>query len=182
MSVWPARGGGVALLVALAGCSDANLDTLERELASLRADPGVDSLLPLPPLPDTPAVDYRFADERSPFQARLPEPEALPPGESDLEPDRSRPREPLEAFDLSALELVGTLSVGGQPSALVRAPDGTVHRLRVGDHLGSDFGRIVGITGRSVQLVEIVPTGRGDWVERSTRLTLDDQQAGNDQQ
>ena len=93
---------------------------------------------------------------------------------SDLAPDESRPKEPLEAFDLSQLELVGTLTVGGQPSALIQAPDGQVHRLRTGNYMGSDFGRIIGITGASVQLVEIVPTGRGGWTERSTRLTLDD--------
>lgn len=173
---WPARSALVALLMALGACSDADLDTLERQLVSLQANPDAERLAALPPLPDYPAVAYRFAGERSPFQARLPQPETLPQGEADLEPDRSRPREPLEAFDLSALDLVGTLSVGGRPSALVRAPDGTVHRLRVGNHLGSDFGRIVGITESSVQLVELVPTGRGGWVERSTRLTLDDSQ------
>lgn len=118
-------------------------------------------------------MDYRFADQRSPFQVRLPESRTLPEGDVDLAPDTSRPREPLEAYDLGQLDLVGTLTVGGAPSALVRAPDGNVHRLRVGDHMGSDFGRIVDITAASVQLVEIVPTGRGGWIERSTQLALD---------
>ncbi|WP_280552811.1 pilus assembly protein PilP [Halomonas sp. 25-S5] len=176
MTHWLTRGALMALLLALGACRDANLPTLERELEAMRVDPGQVDLEPVPPMPTYTSVDYDFADERSPFQARLPEPEELPGGgaDSDLAPDESRPKEPLEAYDLSELELVGTLTVGGQPSALIQAPDGKVHRLHTGNHLGSDFGRIIGITGASVQLVEIVPTGRGGWTERGTRLTLDD--------
>ncbi|WP_016853495.1 pilus assembly protein PilP [Halomonas smyrnensis] len=169
-------GHGLALLgvvLSLGACRDADTGDLEQQLASLRADPGELALEPLPPMPVYHAVDYRFADQRSPFQVRLPESRTLPEGDVDLAPDTSRPREPLEVYDLGQLDLVGTLTVGGAPSALVRAPDGNVHRLRVGDHMGSDFGRIVDITAASVQLVEIVPTGRGGWIERSTQLALD---------
>ncbi|GEK72738.1 MULTISPECIES: pilus assembly protein PilP [Halomonas] len=173
MRVW---GRGLALLglmLSLGACRDAASGDLDRELAALRAAPGELTLEPLPPMPVYHAVDYRFADRRSPFQARLPESRALPEGDAELAPDRSRSREPLEAYELGQLELVGTLTVGGTPSALIRAPGGKVHRLRVGDHMGSDFGRIVGITSASVQLVEIVPTGGGGWIERSTQLSLD---------
>ncbi len=173
MTIWCRPLGLLLLALALGACRDAATGDLERELASLRADPGELTLEPLPPMPVFHSVDYRFADQRSPFQSRLPESRVLPEGDVDLAPDTSRPREPLEAYELEQLNLVGTLTVGGTPSALVRAPDGNVHRLRVGDHLGSDFGRIVGITTASVQLVEIVPTGRGGWIERSTQLTLD---------
>ncbi|MCK2184606.1 pilus assembly protein PilP [Halomonas getboli] len=173
MMTW-LRGAGLAGLVLMLGaCGDANTGDLEQRLASLKADPGELTLDPLPPMPVYHSVDYRFADRRSPFQARLPESRDLPEGDADLAPDTSRPREPLEAYDLGQLELVGTLTIDGAPSALVRAPGGNVHRLRVGDHMGSDFGRIVSITAASVQLVEIVPTGRGGWIERSTKLSLD---------
>ncbi|MEQ6918518.1 pilus assembly protein PilP [Halomonas aquatica] len=175
MNRWLTRGPLLALLFALGACSDANLSGLEQELVSMRTDPGEVTLEPVPPMPTYASVDYYFADERSPFQARLPEPEDRPGGggvNTDLAPDETRPREPLEAYDLSQLELVGTLTVGGEPSALIKAPEGKVHRLRTGNHMGSDFGRIIGITDASVQLVEIVPTGRGGWIERSTQLAL----------
>ncbi|MDR5867237.1 pilus assembly protein PilP [Halomonas koreensis] len=173
MNTWLRIGAVLPLALWLAACRDHDIDGLERELARLRADPGELTLEPLPPMPVYRSVDYRFADQRSPFRARVPEARALPVGDAGLAPDDSRPKEPLEAYDLGRLDLVGTLTVGGQPSALIKAPDGTVHRLRVGDHMGTDHGRIVGITGASVQLVEIVPTGRGGWIERSTRLSLD---------
>ena len=177
MNHWLTRGALLALLLALGACRDANLAGLERELESMRVNPGDVVLEPVPPVPSYVSVDYYFADERSPFQARLPEPESQPDdegGSSDLAPDESRPREPLEAYDLGQLELVGTLTVGGQPSALIKAPDGKMHRLRTGNHMGSDYGRIIGITNASVQLVEIVPTGRSGWIERSTQIALDD--------
>lgn len=177
MNHWSSRMVLLSLALMLWGCSEANLPQLERELDAMRANPGQADLEPLPPMPSYVSVEYRFADERSPFQARMPEAEEVIGGDTGLEPDFSRPKEPLEAFDLNQLELVGTLMVGGQPSALVKSPEGTVHRVRVGDHMGTDFGRIVGITNSSVQLVEIVPTGRGGWVERTTRLTLEDQSA-----
>jgi type IV pilus assembly protein PilP len=177
MNYWLSRAVLLPLVVALWGCSEANLPQLERELEAMRTNPGQVNLEPLPPMPSYVSVDYRFADERSPFRARMPEAQEVIGGDAGLKPDLSRPKQPLESYDLSQLELVGTLMVGGQPSALIESPEGTVHRLRVGDRMGTDFGRIVGITNSSVQLVEIVPTGRGGWVERTTRLTLEDQSA-----
>lgn len=164
----------LAALLLLAGCADPQLGTLDRELAEIRSNPGATPRVELPAIPDYEALPYDEADRRSPFVARLPEAEQPPQGSEELAPDLTRPREPLEAYGLGQLDLVGTLTHGGQPSALVRAPDGSVHRLRVGNHMGSDFGRIVSITSASVQLVEVVPTGRGGWIERTTRLTLND--------
>lgn len=159
----------------LTACADPEIGALERELTALRGNPGEMSLPPLLPLPEVGVVTYDQADSRSPFLPERPEAEAEPAGSSDLAPDLSRPPEPLEAFVLESLELVGTLNVGGRQSALVRAPNGQVHRLTIGDHMGTDFGRIVSITPSSIQLVEVVATGQGGWLERSRQLTLDEQ-------
>lgn len=158
----------------LSACADPALEPLDRELAALRADPGDLSVPALPELPDYREVSYEHADERSPFMARRPRAEEAPTGSSELAPDLARPREPLEAYVLESLNLVGTLVVGGQRSALVRDPDGKVHRLTTGDYLGTDFGRIVSITAASVQLVEVVATGQGGWLERTRSLTFND--------
>lgn len=173
MSGWQRLAALLALVPWLGACGEGETADLERRLDALRANPGDVTLTPLPPVPVYRSVDYRVADRRSPFQARQPESREWPMGNAGLAPDASRPREPLEAYDLEQLDLVGTLTVGGQASALIEAPDGNVHRLRVGDRLGTDHGRIVGIDEASVQLVEIVPTGRGGWIERSTQLSLD---------
>src|SRR5690554_6616344 len=96
---------------------------------------------------------------------------ALPEGTLVM-PQLDRQREPLEAHGLSELQLVGTLRVGGQPSALVRAPGGQVHRLSIGSYLGLNHGRIVSITDTSLSLVELV-VERGAWVERRREMMMD---------
>jgi type IV pilus assembly protein PilP len=161
------------MLVFLTGCADPQLGNLDRELSEIRNNPGQVERVPLPEIPDYEPVPYDDADQRSPFLPVMPEADLPPEGSADLAPDTTRPREPLEAYGLNELALVGILQVGGQPSALVRAPGGQVHRLRVGNYMGNDFGRIISITESSIQLIEVVPTGRGGWVERTTRLSLD---------
>ncbi|AMD01978.1 MULTISPECIES: pilus assembly protein PilP [Halomonas] len=168
---WLAVGG--ALVLALAGCADPQLASLDRELATIRANPGMPEPLALPEVPRYEPTPYTEGDRRSPFRPQLPEPEATPQGDDGVAPDADRPREPLEDYSLEELELVGVLSMGGQSNALIKAPDGEVHRLQIGRHMGRDHGRIVSITGSSVQLVELVPTGGGGWVERNTRIALD---------
>lgn len=175
MSTWPIKGVLLGSLALLGACGDPDIASLERELEALRADPGELTLPPLPEVPSYQAVSYDQADRRSPFMAELPEAEELPVGTTDLAPDQDRAKEPLEAYALESLDLVGTLSVGGRPSALVRDPDGEVHRLRSGNHLGTDYGRIIGITDASVLLVEVVSNGQGGWIERTRLLTLEEQ-------
>ncbi|MCG6658380.1 pilus assembly protein PilP [Halomonas campisalis] len=162
---------GVGLL-ALAGCVDPQLDELDRELAAIRTDPGAAPRLELPEVPSYEATPYREDDSRSPFVPRQQADERRSQAFSgELAPDPERPREPLERFALGELELVGILTVGGQPSALVRSPDGQVHRLQVGNRLGENRGRIVSITQSTVELVETVMQREG-WVEQRRRLTL----------
>ncbi|WP_240455698.1 pilus assembly protein PilP [Halomonas faecis] len=158
----------------VAGCADPQLAALDRELAAIRDDPGPTPAFEMPEVPTYQATPYREADSRSPFRPHRPETDPEASGEGLLAPDPERRKEPLEGFALEELALVGVLTVGGERSALVRTPDGQVHRLREGNYLGSNHGRIVAITHSSVQLVELVPTGGGGWVERTTRLTLDD--------
>ncbi|MDW5377333.1 pilus assembly protein PilP [Halomonas sp. HP20-15] len=156
----------------LAGCSDARLDALDQRLASLRAKPSGE----LPLLPETPAyqpVTYDQAGSRSPFQPERPATDAAAANGNDLKPDLSRPREALERFALDSLTLVGTLAIDGRGSALVRDPEGKVHRVYAGMHIGTDFGRIDKITDRDIHLVEIVSNGQGGWVERRRTLSLD---------
>ncbi|MCE8016701.1 pilus assembly protein PilP [Halomonas sp. MCCC 1A17488] len=158
----------------LVGCADPHLGELDRRLSDIRANPGAPRVLEMPEIPTYQSIPYQASDRRSPFRPQLPEPEQAPVGDSDLAPDLERAREPLEGYDLEALRLVGILTMSGQTHALVRAPEGEVHRLRPGNYLGRNHGRIVSITGSTVQLVELVPTGGGGWMERTTQLALEE--------
>jgi type IV pilus assembly protein PilP len=89
-----------------------------------------------------------------------------------LAPDRSRRKEPLEQYPLDSLDMVGTLSRNQQQWGLVRAPDGTIHQVRPGNHMGQNYGRITQVRADEIELVEIVPDGQGGWMERDAALGL----------
>ena len=88
-----------------------------------------------------------------------------------LAPDLNRRKEPLEAFPLEQLKMVGTLSQGGDTFALVRA-EKTLYRVKKGNYLGQNFGLITEITDSEVKLKEIVQDTAGDWTERQSVLPL----------
>ncbi|MDX5297860.1 MAG: pilus assembly protein PilP, partial [Gammaproteobacteria bacterium] len=50
-----------------------------------------------------------------------------------------------------------------------------IHRVRPGNFMGKNFGRIVGINDSLIELIEIVPSGHGGWVERPRTLSIDAQ-------
>lgn len=157
----------------LGGCADPQLEELDRRLAEIRDNPGASQTLSMPEVPVYEIVPYQASGRRSPFQAQLPQPARSPASNSGLTPDPERPREALETYDLQSLALVGILTMSGQTHALVRSPTGEVHRLRTGNYLGQNHGRIVSITDSTVQLVELVATGSG-WTERTATLSLNE--------
>ena len=131
----------------------------------------------VPPLPQVrpyEPFEYASADMIDPFKARKIEP---PKGAAagGLAPDLNRRREPLEAYPLESLRMVGTLQQGKQMFALVRAPDMTLFRVRAGNFLGQNFGRIVGISEASVKLVETVQDSGGNWEEKEQVLLLQEE-------
>ncbi len=92
-------------------------------------------------------------------------------------PDTRRPREPLEAYPLESLKMVGTLSQKGVNYALVQA-DGSLYRVKVGNYMGQNFGIITGITDDQINIKELVQDASGDWTERKVSLQLLEADAG----
>ena len=67
--------------------------------------------------------------------------------------------------------MVGTLSDDNGFWALLAA-EGSVYRVQVGDYVGRNHGRIIGITETEIQVIEIVKSGSERWVERPRTLNL----------
>lgn len=86
-------------------------------------------------------------------------------------PELSRRKEPLEAFPLDSMALVGSLIKAGQPVALVRV-DNLLYQVKVGNYLGANFGRVMKISETEVTLREIVQDAAGEWIERAATLAL----------
>ena len=86
-------------------------------------------------------------------------------------------KEPLEAFPLEQLKMVGTLSQGKDVYALVRA-EKTLYRVKKGNYMGQNFGLITEVTENEIKLKEIVQDSAGDWAERQSVLPLLEEPAG----
>lgn len=131
----------------------------------------------IPPLPEVKPYEpftYSAFDLTDPFRPRKIE---APKGSAGggAAPDLNRRREPLEAYPLEALRMVGTLEQKKEMYALVRAPDNTLFRVRSGNYLGQNFGRIVGISESAVKLKEIVQDSGGNWEEKEQVLLLQEE-------
>lgn len=165
----------VGLTVVLAGCDNVpDTGELHDYLRAVQARPGL-ALEPLPHALAAPAFVYDAMALRSPFQA-LPEFETgrwqvslLTEG-----PDQYRVRTHLETIDLEQFEMVGTLSNGVEYNALLRA-GGRVHRLKMGDALGRNNGQVAWVSATGVEVFEVIPDGRGGWLQRSLTIPLKQQ-------
>ncbi|KAB2906644.1 MAG: pilus assembly protein PilP [Burkholderiaceae bacterium] len=88
-----------------------------------------------------------------------------------IAPEMARRKEPLEAFPLDSMSMVGSLNKVGVPTALLRV-DNLLYQVKVGNYLGQNYGKIVKITETAIQLREIVQDSTGDWIERIATLDL----------
>ena len=89
-----------------------------------------------------------------------------------MAPDLRRRKEPLEAFPLESLQMVGTLQRGKSTYALVRTTDKDIYQIKIGNYMGQNFGVVVEITDGEIRLKELVQDGAGDWTERSSTIQL----------
>ncbi|WP_370633574.1 pilus assembly protein PilP [Acidovorax sp. sic0104] len=88
-----------------------------------------------------------------------------------IAPEMARRKEPLEAYPLDVMAMVGSLDKVGTPTALLRV-DKLLYQVKVGNYIGQNYGKITRITESSIQLREIVQDATGDWIERVTSLEL----------
>jgi type IV pilus assembly protein PilP len=88
-----------------------------------------------------------------------------------LAPDLNRRKEPLEAYPLDNIAMVGTLEKPGLQYALLRA-EGIVYQIKLGNYVGQNFGVVTKITDNQVALKEVVQDASGEWVERTSTLQL----------
>ena len=153
-----------------AGCSR-DMSDLERYIADVNARPG-GRIEPLPVIEPHESFAYEAYEERSPFVPERPTGDGPDASRSLLRPDSARPREYLEQFPLDTLSMVGTLVQDGVLFGLVQTTDTLVHRVRQGNYIGQNDGRIVSIDDSVVRVVEIVPDGIGGYMERPAAISL----------
>lgn len=162
----------LGLVLAVSACSENDNKDLEQYVTDIKSR----QKTPIEPLPEIKSVEpFIFSPEnlRNPFVAtektqELDENKI----ENGIRPDTTRPKEELESYELDSLRMVGTVNQNQLLWGLVRAVDGTIHRIRVGNHMGRNFGQIIRIKEDQIELLEIVPDSPGTWRERKASLDL----------
>ena len=88
------------------------------------------------------------------------------------QPDMDRPKEALEEFSLESLKMVGFLYQNKVGHAVIRAADGKLHRVKAGNYIGTNFGKIVEVIESEIIVKEMVQDSAGVWTERVSSLQL----------
>jgi len=162
--------------IILAGCDFGDKNDLVQWMSQLRATTKARVTPISEPVHFFPQ-DYNSIAEIAPFDPirltqALRRESSRNAGSSELiTPELSRRKEPLEAYPLDAVSMVGSLNKEGIPSALL-VVDNLLYQVRLGNHLGQNYGKIMGITETNIQLREIVQDSMGDWEERMVTLEL----------
>lgn len=160
------------LFFGLAGCgASSDFTDLQSFMEEVRARPKGE-IEPLPKFQMYENFTYGAASLRSPFQPPVTlELIAKQKGGEDVRPDEARTKQFLEGFNIEVFDMVGVLSNSSGFFALISGAGG-VHRVKVGDYLGRNHGRIQALDESRIEVIEIVPDGEGGWLERPRSLSL----------
>ena len=162
---------GSLLLALLAGCGAENEELQEwMERQRREVKPNVSPLSPpkkfeAQPYTSAQAIDP-FSNQKLTVALKM---EARQPN-SMLTAELNRRKEPLEAYPLDSMSMVGSVNKG-TPMALLRV-DNLLYQVKPGDHIGQNYGRITKITETQIELREIVQDAAGEWIERASTLQL----------
>lgn len=150
----------------LTACSGDNSD-LQRYIREVKSRPGR-TIEPIPKFAPLPIFKFPESEaRRSPFK-----PVEKAKGNDKFAPDVKRAKQPLEAFPLDALKFVGILKQDNETWALIKEPSKQIARVRVGNYMGLNYGKIISIKNDVIKLEESVRNS-GAWEKKITTLNLE---------
>lgn len=166
-------------VLALAGCGDSDVQEVRDWMkqtdsqATVKVKPIAEPKTFIP-------FGYSAAAEVDPFNQNklLAELARQANAGGGLRPDTTRRKEFLEGFPLDAMKMVGTMEKSKTMFALLQI-DKSVYQVRPGQHLGQNYGLITAVTDDGVTVREIVQDATGDWIERISKLELQESKESN---
>ena len=174
-----------AACLAGTGCVSRDKTDLEDYVASVLARPG-GRIDPLPPIKPYEAYLYQSGELglRNPFRSFFDIERAkqkLEPNETDegqkalLTEMLTHNAEELEKTELDSLRMVGILENNDELWGIIRDVGGAVHRVQIGNYIGTNFGKILNIQEDKIDLREIIKDSQGRWEERPASLALSEE-------
>lgn len=153
----------------LVGCGD-NMSDLHAYMSEVKARPPA----PIEPIPAIkPYVRFIYpGHDADPFDYSVLEAKTIAEIPESVLIDKNRVPEFLESYELDGLRMVGTVFKEKELWALIKIPDGAVHRVKVGNYIGKNHGKIKVIKDVGLTLSEIVDNGFGGYKERDNELAI----------
>ena len=164
---------GLLLVTVLLSACGESMEDLENHIASVKARPA-NPISPIPPVKTYTPYEYHREAGRDPFLQSISE------GSDDVRsskgsgprPDFGRSKEYLERYELDTLSMVGTFSNDESYWALLRDPEGVIHRVPVGNYMGKNHGKVVDVSATEVYLSELISDGADGWLVREASIAL----------
>lgn len=156
----------------VSGCFGGNDENVDMFVQRVKKEQG-GKIEPIPEVQEYKAYSYDAMALKSPFEPSsgfLAHKNA--DGEGDSRPDAARVRDDLEEFPLDSFKMVGILKRETQIWGLIVDTKGMIHRIREGNYLGQNSGRVDKITNDSIYISETISDGQGGWMERVSTLTM----------
>ncbi len=157
------------VVLSLAGCGTDEFQDLQDFVKSSGADMRGKIEAPPEVKPYEPFTYNNSEGLPDPFKSRKAEQPGPAPGPAQVQ---THPPEELESFPLENLKMVGYLYIHETPYAVIQAPDGKIHHVRVGNYMGQNYGKITSITETEVKLTEKVLDSNNELTDRTTTLQL----------
>lgn len=155
----------------LAACGGQDVSDLETFIQTTKAKytGNVESLPEIKPY-----ESYRYhAASRDPFKPSVSLVKSISmASRNGIRPDAKRAKEDLEEYPLETLKMVGAMNNDGLTWGIIKAPDNAIYRVRRGNFIGQNHGKIIKIMENKIELTEIVADGMGGWIERPASVTL----------
>ena len=172
--------GLVSTFLVLGGCVSTDTSDLHDYIAEILLRPG-GRIEPLPEIKPYEAYAYQSAgqDARDPFKLFYqPDEDLLADDQGagltkEMEDEiKHRNKEELEQYELDSLRMVGTMDNGDTNWGIIQDPGGAVHRIRVGNYMGRNIGKVLNVFEDRIEVREIVRNSQGRWEERQAAIAL----------
>ena len=166
----------IAVLFLQGGCSRSDQNAGIRAFMEEVGRKPKSSMATMPEYDSYQAFTYSAADRRSPFEPPVvvstsDVKQKKPTG---VKPPVNHDRQDLEQFNLASLSMVGTIRQNNATWALIEDVDGNIHRVEVGDYLGTQWGRVENINDTRIDIMEIVSDGAQGYLSRPRTIELNE--------
>ncbi len=155
----------------LMGCQ-ANTDSVEQFIAKTHTNAKAN----VKPLADPyifVAESFVMTSKRVPFLR--PKPELQLAKQADIscwQPTSDHQPTALEAFPLEQLTMKGAIGHQRQLWGLVYTPKGELVRIKPGQFVGLNRGKVIKVSDKLIEIEETLPDGKGCWLTRPAKLAL----------